>query len=472
MTYKMHKESSLKRTSLTKGAVFQSAGKILLESIAFFTAPIFTRILSTDDYGKISVYTTWCSLFSLFVGLQVGGSIANAKIEYTEEKLPEYMSSVMTIAILFFIILLIIIAVFCRSLAHFINIRVDLVFLLVVQSFASFCINFYNMKLIQFKQAHKSMYLMTVTSILSTVLSLIFVFTLQGEMYISKIYGTGIPIVAIGFFLCIYILAKGKVFFNINYWKFCLVLTIPLIFHGAGQLILGQSDRIMLQKMIGESETGIYCISATVTAVMTTIYGSFNTVWIPYYYEYKKKHDVQTILMQSRNYMFNIAGTYAVFLLIVPEIFRILVPEVYWEYGLKIIPILTLSSFFNYLYLFPVNYEFFSKNTKMIATGTFVSALINVVLNFLLIKRLSSIGAAIATCISSLLLFLFHLVSARHIIKQFEYPLSFFLLGIIPVGIALGIYMLLAGLWIVRWVFATAIGTILLVRFLKKRSLF
>lgn len=73
--------------SLSKGALFQTIGKFLLEGITFFTAPIFTRILTPVDYGRISVYQTWQGLLVIFIGLQVYGSISNARIEYTEKKL-------------------------------------------------------------------------------------------------------------------------------------------------------------------------------------------------------------------------------------------------------------------------------------------------------------------------------------------------------------------------------------------------
>lgn len=462
----------MKKTSLTKGALFQTTGKFLLEGVAFLTAPIFTRILSPIDYGKISIYGTWCSLLTLFVGLQVGASIANAKIEFSEENLPKYMSSVMMIALISFVLFLTFFVLFCYPLAHFINIRVDLAFMLIIQSFASFCINFYNAKLIQLKRADKSMYLMTAVSLLSTAFSLIFVFAFQGERYIYKIYGAGIPVVVIGFFLCFYVLAKGKTFFYAEYWKFCLPITLPLILHGTGHLILGQSDRIMLQKMIGESETGIYSISSTVANVMTTIYMSFNTVWVPYYYEYKDKNNIDEILLRSKRYMMNISFLYTGFLLVVPEVFSLLVPKSYWQTGVRVIPILTLSSLFNYLYLFPVNHEFFKKDTRMIAIGTIFSAILNIALNYVFIKRFSSLGAAMSTCISSVLLFIFHHVIASRIVKDYEYPLGFYLNGLFVVVLSFCLYFLLADLWIIRWVLASCVGIVLAYRIFIRRSLF
>ena len=79
------------------------------------------------------------------------------------------------------------------------------------------------------------------------------------------------------------------------------------------------------------------------------------------------------------------------FLLCAPEVFKILAPEKYWE-GLKIIPLITLAYYFNFLYSFPANFEFYHLQTKLIAMSTILSAGINVGLNIVFIKRWGIMG--------------------------------------------------------------------------------
>ena len=88
--------------SISKSVIWQLAGKFALQGIAFITTPIFTRLLSTEDYGYAALYTSWLSVITLITGLCVYGSIANARIKYGEEKLDGYLSSIMTISLLSF----------------------------------------------------------------------------------------------------------------------------------------------------------------------------------------------------------------------------------------------------------------------------------------------------------------------------------------------------------------------------------
>jgi O-antigen/teichoic acid export membrane protein len=91
-----------KEKSISRVFVWQVAGKFVLQGISFFTAPVFTRLLTPSDYGQVAVYGAWVSLFSLFIGLQTRGSIANAKIKYNDDKIDAYLSSIMVISVISF----------------------------------------------------------------------------------------------------------------------------------------------------------------------------------------------------------------------------------------------------------------------------------------------------------------------------------------------------------------------------------
>ena len=67
--------------SISKSVMWQLAGKFALQGIAFFTVPIFTRILSPEDYGYTALYSSWSTILSLIIGMQTSGSIGNARIK-------------------------------------------------------------------------------------------------------------------------------------------------------------------------------------------------------------------------------------------------------------------------------------------------------------------------------------------------------------------------------------------------------
>ena len=195
------------------------------------------------------------------------------------------------------------------------------------------------------------------------------------------------------------------------------------------------------------------------------------SIFIIDYYEYRKNNDISQILKKSKGYLFLFTAITIGFLLCAPDVFMFLTPNSYWS-GLKIIPLIASAYYIDFLYSFPVNYEFFSENTRMISIATIMSALINIVLNFLLIPRFHSIGAAIATVISYFLCFLFHDFCARFIIKKFEYKWDFYFCGIIFIIITCVSYYFLLPFSILRWICAFMIGLIIIFKILKNKSVF
>jgi O-antigen/teichoic acid export membrane protein len=460
-----------KEKSATRVLFWNTIGKFILTGLSFVTAPIFTRLLTPSDYGQFAVYSAWLSLVSLIMGLQTYGSIANAKIKYGDEHIDRYLSSIMTVSVFSFVIFLCL-AVFLRDFfSRVLGLRKDLVVLLVVEGFASFCISFYVGKLVLYKQAEKSALISFIVSVSATVLSLVFLFQVLENRYIVKIYTQAIPKIIAGFVIVILIYVKGKSFFNLQYWKYCLALTVPLIFHGLGGLILSQSDRIMLQRFSGEMSVGIYSVAYTLAAVVSIIWGAFNTTWIPFYYEDKKNNVTEAILLRTKNYTIVFTIITIGFILLSPEVFKLMAPSNYWS-GIQLVPLVAVAYYFNFLYAFPANFEFYNERTKWISLGTVCVAIINVVLNFLFIPQYGGIGAATATLISFFLLFVFHEIVARFVIRGYEITFRIYAIGIIPVGIISVLFYFTQDLWFVRWGIGLILGVYLGVRLYKKRAVF
>jgi O-antigen/teichoic acid export membrane protein len=410
-------------------------------------------------------------LCGLLVGLQTYGSIANAKIKYGDDKIDTYLSSIMTISVISFIVVLSGGIVANKSFSKLLNLRSDLVILLILQSFASFCIAFYTAKLIQYKQAERSVLLSLLVSISSTVLAIIFLLSVAENRYIVKIYASAIPTIIIGFVIVCFVFLKGRKIYDKVYWNFCLTLTLPLILHGAGGLVLSQSDRIMLQRMNGENAAGIYSFAYSVALVISILWMSFNTTWVPFYYEYKKNNQKDLLLLRAKNYITVFSILTMGFILLAPEVYRIMAPQEYWS-GISLIPLIALAYYFNFLYSFPANYEFYNEKTKLISIGTMCAAIINIACNYIFIPLYAGIGAAIATLISFVFLFVFHEITAHFVIKNYDYQFTMYLKGLIPVVLVAVIFYIAQDFWYIRWGLGSILGIYLLHRVIKNKAIF
>jgi O-antigen/teichoic acid export membrane protein len=459
-----------KEKSLTYILSWQLIGKFCLEGIGVITVPIFTRLLTPSDYGFIAIYNAWYNFVFLFIGLKTYSSIANAKMIYANNKMDGYLSSIMTISVVSFIIVLIIGVIGNKIFSSFLGLRNDLIILLIIQSFSSFCILFYTTKLIRYNQAERNVLLSLFVSISSAGSSIIFVNIIEENRSIVKIYANAIPIIVIGFSIVLYIYIKGRKIYDKYYWKYCISFVSPLILHGFGALLIAQSDRIMLQKMVGEESVGIYSFSHTVVGILAAIIAVFDKTWLSFYYETKKKSQEELGIVRAKEYIVIFSIITAGFLLLVREVYKIFSPKEYWQ-GIVLVPFMALSYYFLFLYTFPITYEYFHGKTKLIPMGTFGAAIINIIGNFILIPRYAEIGAAIATLISYMFWFFFQEFVARFIIKSYEYKLSMYLKGLIPVVAVSVLFYFIEELQYLRWMCAICLGIYLLYRVSKNKKI-
>ena len=70
--------------TILKTGSFYLFGNIFDKAVAFITMPIFTHLLSTDDYGISSTYLSWVSILAVIITLSVGNSVRMGVVDFKE----------------------------------------------------------------------------------------------------------------------------------------------------------------------------------------------------------------------------------------------------------------------------------------------------------------------------------------------------------------------------------------------------
>lgn len=425
-------------------------GNFLLKGISFFTVPIFTQLLNPSDYGKFSVYSTFVSLLSIFMGLGINGTLGSAKGNLEEKEYREYLSSVLTLSTISFVVFLIISIIFGDKIGIILGFSKNLVILLVFQSFSGFIISFITAKYTFDKEPKKYLTLSFITTLINIIFSIILILNMNSDKYIGRILGTFISVVFIALFLYIKELRTGKVFFSKKYWLFCLPISIPIIFHNLSHLVLNQADRLMLDKLVGDSATGIYSFTYNIGIILNIVNMSINSAWVAWYFDALKDKLFSEIRSMVKNYIVIFTIITGLFLLGAPELVKILSAKTYWG-GINLLPIIILGYYFVFLYTFAVNYEFYSKKTKFIALGTIIAAIINIVINVMYIPKIGVYAAAISTLVAYIILFAMHEFIVRIILKHKDFPFYYYLISIGAISLVTIVSYIFIEYLLIRW---------------------
>lgn len=455
-------------------ALFNILSTVLLRGISLFTAPIISRMLGTGGYGVVSIYTIWMGVASIVFSLQLHGTLVNARVEYGEDEQCKYQSAIMSLSLMFFLFCGIIVAIFLPQISEYLKLESLLVLLLVFHAFGNFAVHFLNNIFTYEYKADKNMIMTVAITVITLVLSMILILIFPQEInYYGRILGMSLPYGILGVAICVFILRRGRTFYNREYWTLALTLAMPVVFYTLSDIILGHCDRVMLQQMMDESMVGRYSLAFNFGGIMLTIFTALNNSWVPFFFDDFKAGRHEQASHQARNFMELFTVLCIGFNLLSTEVYHVFAGRDFWA-GTPLIPIFVSSYFLNFLCTFPVNYEYYYKKTKVVAIVTITASITNIVLNYLLINSVGMMGAALATAISHGLQFVMHYTYVRYILRKGDYPFGIRMWAkyVAVYFLFVGFVYATSGLWLVRWGVGAAIGLWELWRIRKRKVLF
>lgn len=462
-----------KTKSINTITIINIISTILLQGITFLTLPIFTRLLGTSQYGIFSLFSSWVSILTCFMGFSIASSLGTGMYEFKEDY-SKFRNSNLLLSTIISVIQVTFIIMFKDFIAKILGLNYWIIIFIAISAFGHYILMYCQSALTYEKRAITNFIISLIYSSLSVILSLILILNFQEDQrFFGRILGVTISYVISSIIIWIILFKEKPTKMIKKYSKFGLAVGFPIIFHSLSLNILIQSDRVMMQAFnISVSNIGIYSTYYSLCTVLTIIASSLNSSWSPFYFDDLNGKKWDKLEKKSKNYIELFTILCIGFLLLSREVSYIIADKTYWS-GINVIPLLVISSYFIFMYQFPVNYEFFHKKTKIIALGTILAAIINIILNILLIPKIGMYGAAIATAISYLLLFIVHFLIVRNM-KDNPYHLKFkvFVHGIVWLMFGVLSFYFLSQWWYVRWGLGIILGSYEIYKIYKRKSIF
>lgn len=400
--------------SLFKNSLFRSTGiytitSIINSAIPFLLLPVLTRYLTPEDYGLVSMFALLITFVSPFTGLSINGAISRQYYNENEIDIREYIYNSLLVLIVSTILVGIIFYTFSERISDLASFPSKYLWTVIVYSFSQFLVSIVlSLWQVQKKALFYGMFINAKT-LLNVILSIVLVVGLNFG-WRGRIYGQTIALVIFAV-LSIIILFKNRwvtISFNKSYIKNSLEFGVPLIPHALSGSIISMTDRFFITSMIGLAATGVYTVGYQVGSIVNILAISFNNAYVPWLYERLKKNEntTKTKIVKFTYVYFVIIVLIAISLgIIAPYALKVFLGKSFNESSIYVIWV-ALGYAFNGMYLMVVNYIFYAQKTKYLAIVTFLTAVINIILNYFFIRENGAIGAAQATTITFSIKFL------------------------------------------------------------------
>lgn len=446
-----------KSNRVVKAGIGYTVGNYMLKGLSFLTVPIFSRLLSTADYGIFNTYLAYQTILFLLIGLALHTSLKNARYKYQED-FARYNSNCILIAICSLVVWLVLGNALYPLYGEWLGFSRMVVNLLLLDSFGTALIQFFNVYVGLDYQYTSFLKISAFNALANLGLSVLFILTVfRDDRATGRILGNALPVAIIALVIVWYFWRRARPSYSREHAKYALGYSIPLIPHGISQVILSQFDRIMIKKMIGNAQAGIYSFGYTIFSIINVTANSLDNVWGPWFYEKMSENKYEDIRKAGSKYAFGMMLFSGMVMLGTPELVKILGAQSYWDAMYSVIPIVA-GGYFMFLYTFPSYVEYYYEKTKYIALGTGLAAAMNVMLNFICIRRFGYMAAAYTTLMTYLLYFVFHYIIAWRIHKSVIFDtgkLVCYSLEVVGIG---AVSLLLIEHWLIRWILLAAIG--------------
>ncbi|WP_026767792.1 lipopolysaccharide biosynthesis protein [Selenomonas ruminantium] len=388
----------------------------LQKGIGTITTPVFTRIMTPDEYGQYNVFNSWQGIISVFVTLNINaGVLAQGVVKFAKER-AAFVSALQGLCLVLcciWTIIYLLLEGFWNQLFGFTTIQMLSMLLLI---WLSAVWGFWSMtQRVEFLY-RKVVVISLLMSVLTPALGVLLVLDFD-----DKVFARILSVLVVYLFLYTGLFFKqichGKVFFSAYYWRYALAFNIPLIPHYLSMLLLSSSDRIMIQQMVGNAEAGIYSLGCSVALVMSLFNSSLLQTLEPWLYRKINLGRVMDIAPVAYTSFVLIAGLNIILIAFAPELIAFFAPREYYDAIWVVAPV-AMGAYFTFLYSFFATFEFYFEKTKFISIATVLGAVINLGLNYWLIPVFGYIVAGYTTLLCYIIYAAGHYVFMLRVVRE------------------------------------------------------
>jgi O-antigen/teichoic acid export membrane protein len=404
---------------LAFNTVIFATGTFSSKLLVFLMLPLYTRALTNAEYGEIDLVVQTCNILIPVVSAGILNAVVRFGLDRAAPK--KSVFSVGLFTIIFGLLAFGLARPFIQNI-YFISDYVGYVYLFILtSSFHSLCSNFIR------SQEHVKLYAFDgiFRTVLTVVLNIVFLIVLHYgvEGYLlATILSDATSAVMLFFAARLYrfISLSG---IDKSLIKDMFKYSLPLIPTTISVWIINISDRYILSYLIGNEATGLYAIAYKVPTIITIMAAIFMDAWqISSVSEYKKEDGARFFTQVFSVYSSLVFLTSSAIVAFTKIITGVLVSADFYA-AWRFMPVLVMSTIFACFATFLSSIYMNEKKSGHVLLTTAISAVMNIILNIILIPVYDIQGAAIATLFSYIVMFSVRAVHSKSFIRMsYNFP--------------------------------------------------
>ncbi|RMW41816.1 lipopolysaccharide biosynthesis protein [Lactiplantibacillus pentosus] len=391
----------------SNSAIF-AIGNLGSKMITFVMVPLYTRYLTTSQYGQSDVLSTIVSLLTPILTLSIIDAVFRFAIDKASDN-RQVLTNGIYISLISAVICLLLSPIIARF--HYGIYVCVLTYASAIESmFQQFARGIGRSKLYA-----STGILMTIVTVISNIIMIVlFGWGLNG-------YLASMLIAQLGGLLYLLIALKAWRYISFNNINKSLAIqmliySVPLIPNAVSWWLSNSANKIFIALMIGASANGIYAVANKIPSLISVFYTIFTQAWQISAVEEFKSKDVgkffSTVLSATMSVLF--IGVALLTLLSKILVYILSTPAYYSAW--QIVPWLSLAVLYSCVSSFIGTVYTSSMKTGQLLSTTMAGAVINVLMNLIMIPVMGVVGAGVGAAVSFAIVSVLRLRGSRRFV--------------------------------------------------------
>lgn len=388
-----------KYNHLVKNTMIFAIGTFGSKMISFLIIPIYTYYLTTSEFGNVDLFITTVNMLVPFMTFSIQEAIVRFLVtKEIESKI--VLNNCMLVFGFGAIISVLLVPIYKAFLGSW-SIVYLFVMLLILTS--------YNTVFSQYLRANGKNVAFTINGLIVTITTVFSnIILLVG--FKAGIRGYFVSLILSQLFASIQVTCCGKIIgqlslkeINKNLLKQMLLYSIPLVPNNLMWWIMNAGDKYVIKYFLGSEANGIYSIAMKIPTILSLLFTIFMQAWQVSALE--EAHSKEKLSFFDNVFSVITVVLYLgtiLIILLVEKFFAVVIGQEFFD-AWKYVPFLCLATIVNCFASFSGVVYIVNKNSKKAFATTFVGAIVNLAVNFCLIRKWGLYGVAIATFIGYLI---------------------------------------------------------------------
>ncbi len=400
--------------SVIKNSFIYLGSSVFSKAMPFLLLPFLTKYLTKEEFGVLSIFLVFNSLYSAVVGMSIHANVTKNFFIKGKSFLAKIIGNVLIVLIISASIVGLITYVVSIIWGDVFSVPSEVLQILPLLAFLMM-INQINLSVLRNQGKSYAFGLFEISNaFINLIVTMTFLVFYQFGWY-SQVIGLVAANLILSFFSIAYL--KRHDFLNFKWSldkiKSILKLSLPLIPHALGSVVIAVSDRLFIERMVGLDAVAIYSVGYSFGMFVVFFVDAFVKAWSPWFYKNIAVQDSDTNKLIVKYIYIFIYGVFIAALLLSfvgITVLPFVVDERYYE-AKEYVLWVALGYAFQGVYKIFFPFLVYIDKTVFLIFSTGLAVVVNCILNVVLIDEYGAIGAAYATitsfAVSAILVFNF-----------------------------------------------------------------